>query len=154
MSILLWVHPNYLKYHWIISVYSVVTLICVCVMHTSVTGRLWTNVQRGYLNIMSASGESVWHSTLRFKELLVYFTWTDKVKLKRWITVDTTSLLVTFLWGVCENVKSEGKPEPLCCALNALEYFFFFFGGGCRDFKSMWTTGKQLESKTQSAKYV
>lgn len=51
--------PTIYKYHWIISVYSGVTVYFVCVMHTSVTGRLWTKIRREYLNVMSAIGEYV-----------------------------------------------------------------------------------------------
>lgn len=120
--------PTIYKYHWIISVYSGVTVYFVCVMHTSVTGRLWTKIQREYLNVMSAIGESMWSSTLRFKELLVYFTWTDKVKLKQWITVDSASLLVTFPWGVRENkVWRQPRTSSLCFECT---WIHFFLGWG------------------------
>lgn len=37
------------------------------------------------------------------------------------------------------KIKSEGNPEPLHCALNALEYISFWGGRGGHDLKSMRT---------------
>lgn len=109
---------------------------------------------REYFNVMSAIGESMWSSTLHFKELLVYFTWTDMVKRKRWITVDTASLLVTFPWGVRENkVWRQPRTSSLCFECTWIHFFLGGWGSWFKKHEDQ-ACAKELESKRQSAKCV